>query len=47
MSVLRQHADAQLGRLARHLLGALGTGVDVAMPTVLVAELSDVDLKKR
>ena len=42
---LFQGGHAQLGGLARHLLGAVGPGIDMAMAAGLVAELADIDLE--
>ena len=40
-----EHVHTLLGCLPRHDLGAVGSSIDVAVPTRLIAELADVDLK--
>jgi len=40
-----EHIDTLLGGFPRHDLGAVRASIDVAMPTRLIAELPDVDLK--
>ena len=40
-----EHLDTLLGGFPRHDLGAVGASIDVAVPTRLIAELANVDLK--
>jgi hypothetical protein len=42
---LLQCTDTEFGRLAGHALHSIRSGIDVTMPTGLVTELPDVDLK--